>query len=263
MAQRTTAITRLAFYHYFCRAIPYSQGAQRAVDILRGQGAVFLQGRELITKVKKLSLPDWFVGEGPDPNLVVEPGAVIDEDESILGLLELQHRLLVPDVWTLSDIRRGQFPSDAGAYGSFAFFADSCGVTVSQNAESLDRGLSDAVATGLLALALHFYPCLRPMYGWVDESGWKLPEGKALAALRPKYLFWANFFGPEYVKAIGRAFLKGAPGWCSVDLEDGGILHVCTESYRAWWENDQPELLAYFRQKFPKVQIYRAQPIPY
>ena len=121
----------------------------------------------------------------------------------------------------------------------------------------------DGVATGLLALALHFYPCLRPIYGWVDEWGWNLPEGKALAAHRPRYLFWANFFGPEYVKAVGRDFLKGAPGWASVDLEDGGILHVATESYQAWWENDQPELLAYFRQQFPKVQIYRAQPIPY
>ena len=61
----------------------------------------------------------------------------------------------------------------------------------------------------------------------------------------------------------GREFLKDAPGWVSVNLSDGGILHVSTESYRDWWENDQLEALAYFRQRFPKLQIYRAQPIPW
>jgi hypothetical protein len=265
MAVRTTTLSQLDFYHYFCRAIPYSQGAQRAVDILRDQGAVFLQGREPITKVKKISRPDDFVGEGPDPSLVLEPGAVLSEDGSILGLLNLQHRLLTPDVSTLCTIQSGGLAADAPAFGSFGFFAKTCGISVGQNAEITNKAgvEADAVATGLLALALHFYPCLRPMYGWVDESGWNLPQGKALAAPRPRYLFWANFFGPEYVLALGRDFLKGAPGWASVDLPDGGILHVCTESYKDWWENDQPELLPYFRRKFPKVQIYRAQPIPY
>jgi hypothetical protein len=62
---------------------------------------------------------------------------------------------------------------------------------------------------------------------------------------------------------MGRTFLKGAPGWASVDLTDGGILHVSTESYRDWWDHEQPDLLAYFRRKYPKIQIYRAQPIPY
>jgi hypothetical protein len=126
-----------------------------------------------------------------------------------------------------------------------------------------DSSPADAIATGLLALATHLYPHLRSEYGWVDEGGWNAPQGKALASPDPKYLFWANFFGPDRVKAMGRDFLKAAPGWVSVDLEDGGILHVATESYQEWWNNDQPELLAYFRRKYPKVQIYRAQPIPY
>jgi hypothetical protein len=259
MTVRTTNITRLALYHYDCRAIPYSQGAQRVVDILRSQGAVFLQGNRPVTTVKKLPALDAIANEGPDPNFVLEPGAILDEDGSILSLLEIQHRLLVPDPSALGD---NQLVNTMGP-ASFAFFSSSCGVKVSQNAEAVAGPSPDWIATSLLSLALHFYPFLRPMYGWVDESGWNLPQGKARSTLRPKNLFWANFFGPEYVKALGREFLKGAPGWVSVDLPDGGILHVCTESYKDWWENDQPGLLAYFRRKFPKVQLYRAQPIPY
>jgi hypothetical protein len=254
MAGRMASLSQMGFYYYFCRAIPQSQGAQRAVDTLRSQGAEFLSGGHPITKVKKFSTSGDFDRE-----------AVIGEDGSIIAGLDLEHHLLVPDVSTKELIRQSGLAMNAKAYGNFGFFADTCGVSVSQNAEVTNQldVKADGVATGLLALALHFYPSLRPTYGWVDEFGWNLPEGKSLASHRPRFLFWATFFGPEYVRKIGRDFLKSAPGWRSVDLEDGGILHVVTESYQAWWENEQPELLAYFRQAFPKLSIYRAQPIPY
>lgn len=264
MVLRTTAdVNRLAFHHFFCRAIPHSQGAQRVVDLLRSQEGEFVHGRTVITRVKKIPPLPEALQHGPDPNFVPEPGAVIDENDGICGLLNLQHRLLALDVWTVNQVRQGTYPAGAPAFGNFGFDAKNCGIIVGQWASFREGDSPDGVANGLLALATHFYPCLRPQYGWVDEAGWNLPEGKALAALRPRYLFWANFFGPEYVQAIGREFLKRAPGWVSVDLPDGGILHVCTESYQDWWENDQPEVLAYFRRKIPKVQIYRAQPIPY
>jgi hypothetical protein len=232
----------LAFHHNFCRAIPYSRGAFRAVEILRAQGATFLRSGKPVT----------------------EPTELRDENgQPFVSTLDLQHRLLVPDTSTLEAIRIGELAADAEAFGSFGFEFDSPGVSVSQWADFPDGRSPDMLATGLLALACHFYPHLRPMYGWVDEYGWNLPDGKALASPHPKYLFWANFFGPERVQAIGREFLLKAPGWSIVDLGDGGLLHVASESYREWWANDQPEFLAYFRQKFPKLQIYRAQPIPY
>ena len=118
------------------------------------------------------------------------------------------------------------------------------------------------MATGLLSFASKIFPIFTPSYGWVDEWGWNLPEGKALRAKFPQYLFWANFFGPEMVHAIGETVIREAPGWCVVDLEDGGLLYVATESYRQWWENDQTEILAHFRTWMPRIRIYRAQPIP-
>jgi hypothetical protein len=248
MATRTEYITSLEFSLYFCRGIPCSHGAQRAIDLLRGQQAIFLDWGKPVTDLK----------------LEPVPSGVLSKDGSILGLLQLQHNLLAYDVGTRGDVVRGQRAAEEDAYGSFAFFADTQTVSVAQNADETNQlGVdADIVATGLLALAVHFYPCLEAGYGWVDESGWNLPSGKALASPQPRYLYWATFYGAEHVQALGRDFLLGAPGWRIVDLPNGGLLHVATESYREWWTNDQPELLEYFRRKLPKVRIYRAQPIP-
>jgi hypothetical protein len=225
----------------FCRTIPYSRGAHQAVKIFRAQGATFLRAGS------------------SEP--VTDPTEFRDEKGlPFIEFLDVYHQLLVPE-------RQAPGVGDANGAaqgsGGFGVLDDVQGVVVSQAADFVDSTPPDLIATGLLALSTHMYPHLRPMYGWVDEFGWNLPDGKALASPNPKYLFWANFFGPERVKAMGREFLKCAPGWVSVDLPDGGILHVSTESYKEWWESDQPDLLAYFRRKFPKVQIYRAQPIPY
>lgn len=238
MPPRTWKITTLEWCHYFCRAIPLSQGARRAVEIMREQGSTILWWGKPLTVFKPYT----------------EPEGILSEDGSIILGPELHHRLLVPE---------HQTSAEAPAAGKFAFFADTPAVTVSQNADFVDSPPADLLATGLLALACHVYPALRPGYGWVDESGWNLPEGRARAAHRPRYLFWATFYGPEYAKDVGREFLLAAPCWRVVDLGDGGLLHVATESYSDWWQNDQTALLGYFRQKFPKVQLYRAQPIPY
>jgi hypothetical protein len=229
-----------------------SQGAPRVIDVLRGQGATFLHRWQAITKVRPR--------RGRDGVLCDEPGALLEGIGSLM--LDVQHRLLVPGLETISAVHGGVVAADAEALGSFAFFADTQGVKVGQWVDYPDGRSPDGNATGLLALATLLYPHLRPIQGWVDECGWNMPEGKTVTSPNPRFLFWANFFGPERVETMGREFLKGTPGWVSVDLDDGGILHVATESYQDWWDHDQPELLAYFRQRFPKIKIYRAEPIP-
>jgi hypothetical protein len=221
-------------------------GAQEAIDLFCSHGATFTWGGEPLTKANPLA----------------QPGGVVSEDGSIIVPLDIYHSLLAVGK---------RAPDGSGAAGQVAgpgkgflgFSACAQGVSVSQFADLVDSPQPDALATGLLALATRLYSPLRPEYGWVDESGWNVPEGRTLAAPHPRYLFWANFFGPERVELMGREFLKGAPGWVSIDLADGGVLHIATESYRDWWGNDQPELLGYFKRKFPKIQIYRAQPVPY
>lgn len=56
--------------------------------------------------------------------------------------------------------------------------------------------------------------------------GYKAPRTKWLL----KGLFWANFFGPEYVDMFGRNNLLAAP-WQRIEtLSDGGVLAIISES---------------------------------
>jgi hypothetical protein len=116
----------------------------------------------------------------------------------------------------------------------------------------------DPEAQAQAGFAELLYPHLRPKYGWIDEPSGNLPSAKSIAATRREYIFWANFFGPEYVERYGRDFLLNAPGWKVEQLDDGGILYVATESYMQWWSQEQPEIVKYFQAKVPKIQQYRA-----
>jgi hypothetical protein len=239
---RTTHITSLLFQHAFCGGIAPGAPAREVLDLLRAQGAEFLD-------------------HGGQP--VTEPTEFLSEDGHILSSVHLQYRTLVADCSPLGAAqRRGQAP-DAGGSGSFAYLTDSRSVVLRQNAHFPDGRSPDRMADGLLALALDLYPGLRPAYGWVDEDGWNMLPDSVLGAMRPVYLYWATFYGPAWVAKLGRDFLLGAPGWRVVDLGDGGLLHVATESYLDWWQEDQAALLSYFRRRYPKAHLYRATPYPF
>lgn len=240
MSHRTTRVTRIESNLRCCRSVPHSNGACRAIELLEKIGAQLYWGTTPLSVLKPIT----------------EADGVLSEDGSIIVGVDLHHRALRGTHQV-----KGQ-PTQSGV-ASFGFFAEDSGVSLSQGADFVDSPATDELINGLLMMSSQMYSAFLPCYGWVDESGWNLPDVKALQAKLPKYLFWSNFFGPEYVKAIGRDFLLKAPGWSIVDLDDGGMLYVATESYRHWWENDQDEILAYFKKKMPKIQIYRAQPIPY
>jgi hypothetical protein len=194
---------------------------------------------------------------------MTEPGGHLEENGSLLGGLEFRHPLLMPDTATFGAIHSGRLKPGDGGVGRCSFLADSRTVVVSQNAEFADDRSRDGVADGLLALALRLYTPLRPTYGWVDEVGWNEPSDESIDRVRPRFVFWATFYGPEYVEALGRDFLKQAPGWVVVDLEDGGLLLVARESYEDWWHHDPPGLLEHFRARRSRIRIYRAQPFPF
>ena len=66
----------------------------------------------------------------------------------------------------------------------------------------------------------------------LDEYGkvlsYNAPTGKARMALRG--VFWANFFGPEYVEMFGRDNLLKAPCYRVEELSDGGMLLLLSET---------------------------------
>ena len=73
-------------------------------------------------------------------------------------------------------------------------------------------------------------------------------------------LFWANLFGPRHVERLGRDFLQKAPGWRLIELPDGGLIYIATESYMEWWHHDFTAFRDYFRQRLPDIEIYRGEP---
>ena len=86
-------------------------------------------------------------------------------------------------------------------------------------------GYEDEAAQLHLQIATIFYDLLGPSYGWVNNlPNFNSSHGKPVLNQKLKEIYWANFFGPEYVAKYGREFLLNAPGWKKEELHDGGVL---------------------------------------
>jgi hypothetical protein len=142
------------------------------------------------------------------------------------------------------------------------------------------------VALGLVNFLLLCNEHLAPTYGWVDEVGYTGPSDERSGRGELEYLFWANLFGPELAKVVGLDFLMQAPSGTVVQLNNGGILYTVTDSFLGWRERaaedvqaqfkhrrrvagaapsppaDPSDVVAYFRQKFPRLRRYRARFLP-
>ena len=44
--------------------------------------------------------------------------------------------------------------------------------------------------------------------------------------LNVPHIYWANYFGPDYVSKLGREHVMSAPAWAAEPLDDGGILYI-------------------------------------
>ena len=78
----------------------------------------------------------------------------------------------------------------------------------------------DDMAEGQLALAKHVYPVLRPVYGWIDETGENAVEREFTSIKEMRFIFWANVFGPLFIKQLGKKFLSACPAARIDWLED-------------------------------------------
>ncbi|MDH5507884.1 MAG: hypothetical protein OEZ02_11755 [Anaerolineae bacterium] len=79
----------------------------------------------------------------------------------------------------------------------------------------------------LLALAKQLYELYAPKYGWIERGLWSGYTGKKdIEALAIPHIYWANFFGPDYVAKYGKEFFQHAPGWYYGEMRDGGCMYV-------------------------------------
>jgi hypothetical protein len=223
-----------------CSAVPDAHGAECVIDLFQEMGGQFLT-----------------LGDKPHP----DPRSKIDGSGNLMVALNIEHEQLFPDAFTRNAILRKELPPDAKGRAGFSFLQSLKSVIVSQAIFSDEWPLVDQTAYGLLSFTLSLYPRLRPHYGWVDERGENLPGREDLKRDHPCYLYWANLFGPEFVRSVGADFFRDLPGWRLVNLDDGGVLYVATASYLEWWHTDEEDLehlLAPFRAQWPEIEIYKS-----
>ncbi len=246
-------IEELGTTFQFCSGLDPIEGAYQLIHLIQAVGGGFLKiGR-------RQAEPDPFTWIDAKGNLHIA----------------IEHNLLQPETLTYQQRNKGS------AWLSFG--RETMFVLLGQSVAFPDLSKVDPVAHGQLAFARLLYPYLRPKYGWIDEPSGNEPTSKDIAATTLQYIFWANFFGPDYVARYGRDFLLNAPGWKIEELDDGGILYVTTESYVEWWSTYQtehmereeliewasahmewwavirPEIVRYFRAKIPDIRLYRAE----
>ncbi|RME10853.1 MAG: hypothetical protein D6802_08310 [Ardenticatenia bacterium] len=77
----------------------------------------------------------------------------------------------------------------------------------------------------MLRLGKALYTILHPVFGSIDFCSNRTRE-KDVQVLEIPHIYWANFFGPEYVEKYGKEYFLKAPGWLHEELDDGGILYV-------------------------------------
>lgn len=89
-----------------------------------------------------------------------------------------------------------------------------------------------------LDLGRELYAVLRPAFGWLDFCQ---PSGQTgfddVEHLDIPHVYWANYFGPDYVSKFGRDHFVSAPAWAIEPLDDGGILYILGSGPRVVCEN--------------------------
>jgi hypothetical protein len=94
-----------------------------------------------------------------------------------------------------------------------------------------------------LEVAKEMYNLVRPVYGSIHQIADSI---KKATRFEPRYnaevveaidlrkclpgVYWANFFGPEYVEMFGREKMLSAPCWSVKELDDGGFLLLTSSS---------------------------------
>lgn len=73
------------------------------------------------------------------------------------------------------------------------------------------------------------YQIAKPAYAFAENVN-AYVERDDVARGRLTHVFWAQFFGPDFVHLCGSEILRDAPGWRNENTGDGGILYVLSAS---------------------------------
>lgn len=149
----------------------------------------------------------------------------IDDDGDVLGPVDVTHGLLAPE--DLDD------DVDGGS-GTVAYLHEMKRFSLGQGAGFDSLRAVNKLARKQCEIARGLYSSLRPEYGWIDVCADEAVPVKTLRVREIAYIFWANFYGPEYVDKYGKDFFLKAPGWCKEELDDGGVLYITCKDFVEW-----------------------------
>ncbi len=222
---------------YYCEGVDSLDGAAQVFRTLRDMGCGFYDC--------------W-------PNQVIDnvADAIDDEGDIPVGTNVIHDDLSVESV---SFINRGTAAIDFDAQCRSFSLRQTAGVTTEGEGGFQSTKQSDTLAIKQEEFAEKLFTKLRPLYGWIDEPGENTPGTKKIRSLNPTVLFWANYFGQEYVQAIGRDFLMTTPAWKISEIEGCGIVVVCNKSYTEWWSKSNKPVIEHFRTKYPDIKAYRSK----
>lgn len=84
----------------------------------------------------------------------------------------------------------------------------------------------------ILKLGIEFYKYLKPWYGWLDYPPHDYLAREAIRDRKEfNTLYWANLFGPPYIKKFGSRIFLDSPVWKKEELPNGGIYLQLSEYY--------------------------------
>jgi hypothetical protein len=119
-----------------------------------------------------------------------------------------------------------------------------------------ERNVNLIQSMGKLTDAL--FTALAFKYAFADLEGDAPPKlYEDIEGTRIRWLFWANYFGKDYVKKSGKEFLLRAPGWRSEELPDGTVKYMTRSDPRMKIDAaTKKAITAYFLPEH-KVKIYQ------
>lgn len=175
----------------------------------------------------------------------------IDKDGDVIGLVDVTHRLLAPEDDSDSTLKRGS--------ATISYLHELRRFSLGQGAAFDTLRELNKLAKNQCDVVRALYSVLKPEYGWIDDSADEALPLKALVGRKITYIFWANFYGPEYVKEYGKDLFLKAPGWSKEQLPDGGVLYITCKTIAEWTKNKPQQITDYFRKKGLKVRPFGAK----
>lgn len=88
-----------------------------------------------------------------------------------------------------------------------------------------DTLLARQIAERFLELGRICYGVLKPIYAFTETLN-AIVNRENVEARLLTHMFWAQYFGPDFVQRIGQDILLRAPGWRNENMSDGGLLYV-------------------------------------